>query len=218
MRQPGKRYRQSGVSAGSCSGFIATRSISIKRKSSQFHWRCSLNICSSISSCCRSVLMITLWNQVWMVRLGCTTLLIFLMAARRPRLAGSRIFTRPEFLTMNQHGLMRCVSAVRSSGGDICYLRRKSPQNREGYQYSVNGVPVRSKVRLSAYLSEAIRTSGKCWQRPKLLITGQRDFLTRPIVSRQTCWRLERAFSIRYKAELICVNRNWKTVWQSWSA
>ena len=102
--------------------------------------------------------------------------------------------------------------------GDICYLHRKSPQNREGYQYSVNGVPVRSKVRLSAYLSEAIRTSGKCWQRPKLLITEQRDFLTRPIVSRQTCWRLERAFSIRYKAELICVNRNWKTVWQSWSA
>ena len=43
-----------------CSGFIAIRSISIKRKSSQFHWRCSPNICSSISSCCRFILMIIL--------------------------------------------------------------------------------------------------------------------------------------------------------------
>ena len=67
----GKRHRQSGVSAGFCSGFIAIRSISIKRKSSQFHWRCSPNTCSSISSCCRFILMIILWNQVWMVRLGC---------------------------------------------------------------------------------------------------------------------------------------------------
>ena len=62
-----------------------------------------------------------------------------------PAVSWESDITRPEFLTMNQHGLMRCVSAARWSGGDICYLHRKPPKNREGYQYSVNGVPVRQK-------------------------------------------------------------------------
>ena len=106
---------------------------------------------------------------------------------------------------------MRCVSAARWSGGDICYLHRKLPKKRRlPVQRKRSAGPIKSTP-----VSLLARSNQDIW---KVLAENQtadnraRDFLTRPIVSRQTCWHLARAFSIRYKAELICVNRNWKTL------